>query len=364
VDAYLDKRPAAAIRVRARSRSFALGFTLVELLVVIAIIGILIALLLPAIQAAREAARRSQCQNNLKQATLAMHNYDSARKILPPGSAYGPGDPLPPGAPGSWYDEHGWYTELGPYLEEVGWSKSINKNLSFSDPANDAARRYKVALFECPSDQMFQDEWASQNWARWRANYGVNFGNTTYGQNAQAGLSATADLPALPPAKFLGAPFGLRKSRPLKNIPDGTSNTLMMSECRTIKDATGHWGGPISEIETALGGQTFEAFLEPNSTRGDFTSRIGCLTTCTDGQTTIQLDGLDGVPPCTCLGGGDSTTSDIFAARSKHQGGVNVSCCDGSVHFIQDGINILIWRALSTAAGGSNAGESSAASAF
>ena len=59
------------------------GFTLVELLVVIAIIGILVALLLPAIQAAREAARRSQCQNHLKQMTLATLNFETAKKILP-----------------------------------------------------------------------------------------------------------------------------------------------------------------------------------------------------------------------------------------------------------------------------------------
>src|SRR5262245_3563702 len=102
------------------------GFTLVELLVVIAIIGILVALLLPAVQAAREAARRSQCNNNLKQIGVALHNYLSAKRKLPPGGwkNLGPSGKFPSGV-----SVHGL---ILPYLEETANEDELKQIVVFN----------------------------------------------------------------------------------------------------------------------------------------------------------------------------------------------------------------------------------------
>jgi prepilin-type N-terminal cleavage/methylation domain-containing protein/prepilin-type processing-associated H-X9-DG protein len=301
------------------------GFTLIELLVVIAIIGILIALLLPAVQKVREAANRIKCTNNLKQLGLAMHNHHNSKNALPFGSRRLPNDPDYRG-PGAWYDDHGWYSQMGPYVEQDNWFKLINFELSFSDEANDAARRHKMPIFACPDDGLKENEWQSPNWARLRGNYVVNFGNQTYGQSGTHGG-----------VHFLGAPFTFKVGVRFSEITDGLSNTLMMAEVITLESTGADWGGPLSDFTTSLGGQMFTGWLPPNSPVFDDVARH-----CP------PPGALNGIPGCHLI---SDTRFQTLASRSKHPNGVNASLCDGSVRFFSNSIDWTIWRALSSSRG-------------
>jgi prepilin-type N-terminal cleavage/methylation domain-containing protein/prepilin-type processing-associated H-X9-DG protein len=307
------------------------GFTLIELLVVISIIGILVALLLPAVQSARQAAQRIQCTNQMKQIALAMHNYESQLKSYPFGSILGVGDTIrsQPGPNNRWYDDFTWQSQIGGFIEQQAWFNSFNFKNSASHESNFTGRSMRIGLLGCPSDGLVDNEKGALNWARVRSNYVVNWGNTGYAQGTQAGVV------------FGGSPFTFRKCLKVRDIPDGLSNTMMLSEGLTPK-GTG-WEGPLGETIIATGGQTFDAWATPNSSVPDVVNRK-CPTVAAARARDL----------CTVMPGDIGTAIDPShhtAARSNHAGGVNVALCDGSVRFVNDQINLFTWRAMSTAKG-------------
>lgn len=120
------------------------GFTLIELLVCIAIIGLLIALILPAVQAARERAHRTQCQNQLKQQGLALHNYHDVHGMFPINYGSGVYNETNRGA--------SWMAMILPQLDQTSIYGSIHFGLPLTDSGNDSVSRKVVPVFLCPSD--------------------------------------------------------------------------------------------------------------------------------------------------------------------------------------------------------------------
>ena len=112
------------------------AFTLIELLTVITIIGVLFALMLPAIQAARSAARRTHCSSNMRQIGLAIHNYENAKKHLPPSYSTNP--------------NHSVLTLLLPYSEQMQAYAKVDFTKHWSNPANYDAVRNTIPVFLCP----------------------------------------------------------------------------------------------------------------------------------------------------------------------------------------------------------------------
>jgi len=133
------------------------GFTLIEILVVIAIIGVLVMLLLPGIQAARECARRFQCAHHLSQLITAVHNYELAFDVYPPGTLEKKG-PIQNHAYGY---HHSWITQILPFMELQNEARMIDRRVGVYHKNNREARNLQLRSLCCPSSAAKRDGYSS-----------------------------------------------------------------------------------------------------------------------------------------------------------------------------------------------------------
>lgn len=300
------------------------GFTLVELLVVIAIIGVLIALLLPAIQATREAARRTQCENNLRQIAVALHNYHGAVRTLPVNVspwAEGP-------APSSNLSGKGWILSLLPNLEQQSLYNEFKAKLGFqgnmasglgiarTDLTEAMSRQLSVLL--CPSDPSALD--LSTNQFQWDprpvalTSYKGVIGDTRMGGGFSIHQGTEPDCHNTIGCNGLFYRNNYQEPVTFKSITDGLSNTLMVGEDM-----------PLHNWHSA-------AFYA----NGDYASCHAPLNYKPE-------------PPV------PADWPNMMGFRSEHPGGVHFALADASVHFISDSIDPFLYRALSTRNGGETA---------
>jgi prepilin-type N-terminal cleavage/methylation domain-containing protein len=211
------------------------AFTLIELLVVMAIIGVLVALLLPAVQSARESARQTQCQNNLRQYGIALHNYHDAMRSFPPGQLLDRLAEVEGRNPTSRWT---FQAMILPQLEEPGIYNLIDFKydggcLKFGascSPENDPGNRV-ASVDQCPSDPT-SGKICSTNAASWGFH-----GCTNY--LGAMGTSSLRDDGVLSPNK--DGVFYPDSHTNFRSVTDGTSKTLMMGERGIPSDLFWGW---------------------------------------------------------------------------------------------------------------------------
>ena len=339
------------IQTQSPRRASRAAFTLVELLVVIAIIGVLVALLLPAVQAAREAARRMSCGNNLKNLALAAQNYESARKQFPAS--------IPPttqpcgGAELANYDTgqieylgpnqcdrliaegasgKGWITEMLPYMEQQSLYSQFESSGAFTGTFNvgqgllrnndqaRAARQTLLPIFSCPSDPSSkaisdgQRGFVGRKESVATTNYKGVIGDTVVLMDNPRWNS---DWGAMPDCHDRIGCTGIfwRNSYftpvKLKTVTDGTSNTFLIGEA-------------VAELDAHS------------------------MAYYSDGDWASTSQQLNYVPQDTSRQWIYENWWEVRGFRSRHPGGVHFAMVDGSVHFVNEGIDHKLYRALST----------------
>jgi prepilin-type N-terminal cleavage/methylation domain-containing protein len=312
------------------------GFTLVELLVVIAIIAILIALLLPAVQSAREAARQTQCKNNLRQLALAMHAYHDIHQMFPTGTYV-------------WWGQS-WGAAILPYLEQsslyhaVSFGRGTPYGTDPDSQALAALSKARIPVFRCPS----QGGPPTLNYlvsGRYCTNYRANAGSDA----VTTLLVTTASIVDMSRsngvffANMCSPPQSRWKNTHLRDITDGTSNTFMLGE-------------GISDPETpARNGWT--SACDGDCNRHALFHPEYYTTLCCG--TMHRLDECLG--SCYCrptskhgqMSAGGATFDPFqLGFNSNHPGACQMALCDSSVHCFSETVDLNVWRALGSKAGG------------
>jgi prepilin-type N-terminal cleavage/methylation domain-containing protein/prepilin-type processing-associated H-X9-DG protein len=313
------------------------AYTLVELLVVIALIGMMIGLLLPAVQAAREAARRSSCQNNLRQITLCVLGYESAQQMLPP-----LGDYQTAGTSVYW----SLHTRLLPYAEQ----QNLQNLIDFQRPINQQPEvaKVRVPFLLCPSEVNDRQRPDGPTFIHYPQNYGANAGDWLLFQ---------------PPSGVGTGVFLINQQTRIAEVRDGTSNTLAFSEVKAftpyLRDSgnpSGAMAMPADPSEVSAFGGEFKIdsghteWVDARVHQTGFTTTFSPNTVVPYSDEGVQYD-ID----FNSMREGRSTTLPTHAvvtSRSYHEGGVNVSLLDGSVKFVSDEIQRLVWQAMGSRSGG------------
>jgi len=341
------------------------GFTLVELLVVIAIIGILVGLLLPAVQAAREAARRMQCGNNIRQIGIALHNFESARRRLPPSSVNLSGTGTATGIiqselvefrkVGTNGTQNGHYanqcflTSVLPQLEQsnvLAAGTGYDVKLDWFDPLNRIASSSVIPTFTCPSSpapQRFFDtvNLGSADRSRFAAGGDWRPALTDYMSVNRANWNAsgavwnliTASNPGYPGNEGVRGVMATNQFTRFASITDGLSNTIMISEAaaRPAQYA-------MSRLVNAFAGAPNPYMNGPWAHSGNDIAVDGSKVTTVNGFqvasnfTSVAQAGTNCSLNCTNQG-------EIF---SFHTGGAQTVLGDASTHFISANIDLRV----------------------